>query len=196
MEGDTPAFLGLIPNGLNVPEHPGYGGWGGRYRHYIPEGTEEMHPIWTNASDTVGGADGETYTSPQATIWRWRMAFQNDYAARMQWTMEPDGGEVRPPVISAEQRHLHVKAGSPVALRVKLEENGCTDVNMKWYGYREAGTQSLSLPAICQEGKTEITFTAPEPDGQESEMHVIFEASTRTQPFMTRYYRFIITITV
>ena len=124
------------------------------------------------------------------------MAFQNDYAARMQWTMEPDGGEVRPPVISAEQRHLHVKAGSPVALRVKLEENGCTDVNMKWYGYREAGTQSLSLPAICQEGKTEITFTAPEPDGQESEMHVIFEASTRTQPFMTRYYRFIITITV
>lgn len=22
MEGDTPAFLGLVPNGLNAPEHP------------------------------------------------------------------------------------------------------------------------------------------------------------------------------
>lgn len=28
MEGDTPSFLGLIPNGLNDPSHPSYGGWG------------------------------------------------------------------------------------------------------------------------------------------------------------------------
>lgn len=31
MEGDTPSFLGLIPNGLGAPEHPEWGGWGGRY---------------------------------------------------------------------------------------------------------------------------------------------------------------------
>lgn len=35
MEGDTPAFLGLIPNGLNVAEHPNWGGWGGRYRQCL-----------------------------------------------------------------------------------------------------------------------------------------------------------------
>ena len=34
MEGDTPAFLSLIPNGLNEPEHPEWGGWGGRYELY------------------------------------------------------------------------------------------------------------------------------------------------------------------
>jgi len=28
MEGDTPSFLSLIPNGLNAPEHPNWGGWG------------------------------------------------------------------------------------------------------------------------------------------------------------------------
>src|SRR5688572_13555851 len=32
MEGDSPSFLYLIPNGLNTPEHPEYGGWGGRYQ--------------------------------------------------------------------------------------------------------------------------------------------------------------------
>ena len=37
MEGDTPSYLSLIPNGLNVPEHPDWGGWGGRYEKYIPE---------------------------------------------------------------------------------------------------------------------------------------------------------------
>ena len=31
MEGDTPSFLSLINNGLNAPERPDYGGWGGRY---------------------------------------------------------------------------------------------------------------------------------------------------------------------
>lgn len=122
MEGDTPSFLGLIPNGLNIPEHLEYGGWGGRYRHYIPEGIEERYPIWTNASDTVKGVDGEIYTSPQATIWRWRMAFQNDYAARMQWTLEPGSGRaVCPPVIRTEKSHLHVKAGSQVTLQANRD---------------------------------------------------------------------------
>src|SRR4030042_1469114 len=31
MEGDTPTFLYLIINGFNRPEHPDWGGWGGRY---------------------------------------------------------------------------------------------------------------------------------------------------------------------
>jgi len=31
MEGDTPSFLSLISNGLNEPDYPEYGGWGGRY---------------------------------------------------------------------------------------------------------------------------------------------------------------------
>jgi hypothetical protein len=37
MEGDTPAWLSLVPNGLNCPEHPDYGGWGGRYELYKPD---------------------------------------------------------------------------------------------------------------------------------------------------------------
>jgi Protein of unknown function (DUF1593) len=76
MEGDTPSFLGLIPNGLNAPENPNWGGWGGRYIWRQPYG--ETHPIWTQcgdlflrvtSADTVNG-----HTSDQATIWRWRQA--------------------------------------------------------------------------------------------------------------------------
>ena len=39
------------------------------------------------SQDTVAGVDGRVYTSDQATIWRWRKAYQNDFAARMQWTV-------------------------------------------------------------------------------------------------------------
>ena len=33
------------------------------------------------------GVDGKEHVSDQATIWRWREAFQNDFAARMTWTV-------------------------------------------------------------------------------------------------------------
>ena len=37
-EGDTPAFLGLIDNGLASAMSPAYGGWGGRYVWRQPHG--------------------------------------------------------------------------------------------------------------------------------------------------------------
>jgi hypothetical protein len=64
MEGDTPSFLSLIPNGLNHAEHPEWGGWGGRYELYQPEFSKmkkggsivtiapETRAIWTNAIDS------------------------------------------------------------------------------------------------------------------------------------------------
>ena len=94
MEGDTPSFLGLIDNGLNAYRRPDWGGWGGRYVYRQPYG--ETHAIWTqggdefkrvDSRDTVTGTDEKEHTSDQATIWRWREAFQNDFAARMSWTL-------------------------------------------------------------------------------------------------------------
>ena len=92
MEGDTPSFLNLIPNGLRSSQSPTFGGWGGRYELYQPKG--EDRPIFTNSEDTVfvgtgfGKIKGDKegiYKSNQATIWRWREAYQNDFAARMDW---------------------------------------------------------------------------------------------------------------
>ena len=94
-EGDTPSFLSLIDNGLASAMSPTYGGWGGRYvwRQFYGE----SRPSWTqggdafpgrdSSRDTVIGAGGGRYTSDQATIWRWRRAFQHDFAARMDWTI-------------------------------------------------------------------------------------------------------------
>ena len=49
----------------------------------------DSYPGRDSSRDTVTGADGTRYTSDQATIWRWRRAFQNDFAARMDWTIKP-----------------------------------------------------------------------------------------------------------
>ena len=80
MEGDTPSFLGLIDNGLNSYRRPDWGGWGGRYIYRQPYG--ESRSIWTQGGDTFSRVTSQDtvgiHVSDQATIWRWREAFQND----------------------------------------------------------------------------------------------------------------------
>jgi hypothetical protein len=117
MEGDTPSFLNLIGNGLSDPEHPDWGGWGGRYEFYTPRMRKwfqepETRPFWSDAEDEVLGVDGNWHTSNQATIWRWRSAFQNDFAARMDWTIKPYAEANHPPV--ARLAHSDRLTANPV----------------------------------------------------------------------------------
>jgi hypothetical protein len=86
-EGDTPTFLYLVQNGLSAPEHPNWGSWGGRYLLTDISATGNQ---FSDAVDRVVGADGKMYSSNHATIWRWRDAYQNDFAARIQWTLTSD----------------------------------------------------------------------------------------------------------
>jgi hypothetical protein len=123
MEGDTPSWLNLVPNGLNAPEHPDWGGWGGRYELYRPEDSSldttgftggvpvesEPRAMWTNAIDRfipyIANEYGRTIlpdsaviTSNKATLWRWREDFQNDFAARMDWCTKSFKEANHPPV--------------------------------------------------------------------------------------------------
>ena len=87
MEGDTPSFMPLIQNGLGHPDHPEWGSWGGR--HDLMDASNRSQ-TYAQVYDTVVGIDGEVYQSAPATIWRWRQAYQFDFANRMQWTIQSD----------------------------------------------------------------------------------------------------------
>ncbi|MEY2928011.1 MAG: hypothetical protein RL367_2488, partial [Pseudomonadota bacterium] len=143
MEGDTPSFLGLIPTGLDAPEKPNWGGWGGRYIQRQPYG--ESHPIWTQggdmfrrvtSADTVNGI-----TSDQATIWRWRQAYQHDFAARMDWTIKGYAHANHPPLIGpATGQVTIVKAGQALTLRApKVSDPDGHSLRYHWFVYAEAG---------------------------------------------------------
>lgn len=114
MEGDTPAFLNLIDNGLAGEISPSHGGWGGRYKLRKPSG--EPRPIWTNSPDTLT-VDGKSYTSPHATVWRWREAYQNDFAGRMDWCIagnRPDANHHPVAVVNgAEGKSIIAMTASP-----------------------------------------------------------------------------------
>jgi hypothetical protein len=141
-EGDTPTFLSLIQNGLTDLQKPEWGGWGGRYKLTDPSG-ESLH--YSDTADTVIGKDGRIHVGSQATIWRWREAYQGDFAARIQWTLTPNFKLANhAPVIvlngSAGIEALHIKVG--FAETVVLDASCSWDpdgdeLEYKWSHYRE-----------------------------------------------------------
>lgn len=152
MEGDTPTFLFLVNNSLGHPEHPDWGGWGGRYEFYTPPFRKwhlapETRPFWADAEDEVLGVDGRWHTSNQATIWRWRSAYQNDFSARMDWSVTTNyAGANHPPVARLNHPdHLAARPGD----RVNLSAAGSTDpdgdaLSYQWIYYGEAGTFTIA----------------------------------------------------
>jgi Protein of unknown function (DUF1593). len=202
MEGDTPAYLGLIPNGLNEPERPDYGGWGGRYRFYKPDKQQfklkEKYPIWTNATDTVQGINNNQYTSPQATIWRWREAFQNDFAARMDWTISNsyDNANHYPAIKLNHDLALTVHAGDYVDLDAKESRDPDGDIlYFNWLYYKEAGDCTEEIEIEYNHTAT-ARFQAPQiPNERKSlTLHVILEVKDNGSPSLTRYQRIIVTV--
>lgn len=152
IEGDTPSFMSLMNNGLVSYMNPTFGGWGGRYVWRQP--WLETRPYWTNSRgsrDTVAGMDGKSYTSDQATIWRWREAYQHDFAARMDWTIKDVSHANHNPdvVVNGVAGKAPVMLDATVGAPITLDAGGSTDrdgnrLRFAWFFYAEAGS---GLPA-------------------------------------------------
>jgi len=197
MEGDTPSFLYLVPNGLGDPEHPDYGSWGGRYGK-----VSEWDGIWTDTSDLVTGADGKVHQTNKATIWRWREAFQNDFAARIQWTLQGafKGANHAPRLaLNGTQGVTAVTMTALPGETVRLSAASSHDpdgdlVDYTWWQYREAEAVNRSPRVELQRGDPlETRFVVPEVT-EPTRFHIILEARDRGAPALTSYRRAIVSV--
>jgi hypothetical protein len=201
MEGDTPSFLGLIDNGLSDPEHPNYGSWGGRYELYTPRTQKwflepETRPIWTDAVDEVLGIDSNYHTSNKATIWRWREAYQNDFAARMDWTVKPFKQANHPPkAVLNHATILEVKSGETV----QLSAEGSSDpdgnkLSYEWMYYAEPGSYNRKEGIEIKDKKSiRASLIAPVVE-QPQTIHIILKVTDNGTPALTRYQRVILVV--
>ncbi|QHT72219.1 DUF1593 domain-containing protein [Rhodocytophaga rosea] len=214
MEGDTPSFLNLISNGLNDPEHPNYGGWGGRYELFLPKFEDsnqgqfrrenwpkdepETRPIWTNTNDSiVSQVDKKSYTGNRETIWRWRTEFQHDFAARMDWCTKSYKEANHPPVPKlAHSEQFTVKSGA----QFHLNADGTTDpdgdsMSYLWFQYPEAGTyKGIVSFRPYSPNLYDLPITAPVVDSPQT-VHFILKVTDKGTPALSSYKRVIVTVT-
>lgn len=152
MEGDTPTFLYLIQNGLGVSEQPSYGSWGGRYDKVNPSPVLNFNH-YSDSADVVIGKNNDSFHSNHATIWRWRDAFQNDFAARMQWSMPANVSKANHhPVIALNESTgvAPINITVPVGSTITLNATGTMDpdgdkLSFKWFQYKEPGTNDWNI---------------------------------------------------
>ncbi|MEX2514387.1 MAG: nucleoside hydrolase-like domain-containing protein [Cyclobacteriaceae bacterium] len=185
-EGNTPSFLGLIANGLNVPEKPEYGGWGGRYRLL-------RNRLYIDVPDFLNGKLNERHT-----VARWRPAFQNDFLARVKWGIAPYENANHNPIIilngleGMERMLLNKSQGD----WVELDATACHDpdgdaLNFNWYVYEEIYKPKTPILSAALEGKEKVKFKVPDiPDGEQ--IHIILEVTDKGTPSLTSYRRIMI----
>jgi hypothetical protein len=201
MEGDTPSFLNLVSRGLSDPEHPEWGGWGGRYDKMAPQ-----YGLYSNATDTATGVDGKRYTSNQATIWRWRQAYQDDFAARIAWTRTPkykNANHAPVVVLNGTDGFAPVTIAAKFGDTIALAADGTHDpdgnaLTYKWWIYDDAGSRETQ-PQLAVSDPRHAVLTVPAPtgaypgEGAQREVHVILEVWDDGAPALVGYRRAVIT---
>ncbi len=207
-EGDSPAFLHAIPNGLQSTESPNWGGWGGRYTrvkgntwldpvlekdYEYPEGRWYTKTAWGRGrlkQEIPNDSALRKYLRP---IWRWADAFQNDFASRADWCIKPFAEANHPPkVVTKNKNHIVMSPGRTL----KLSAEGTTDpdgdkLTYRWWQYKEAGTYFGDIDIQNADGPN-ATFISPKDAGEGIMIHIILEVTDDGTPQLTRYKRFVI----
>lgn len=217
VEGDTPAFLSLIPNGLNVAEHPEWGGWGGRYELYKPDFSKtkkggspveispETRAIWTDAIDNytpykhsdygrAAKKDTVSFKDNKATLWRWRNDFQNDFAARIDWcTQTYEEANHSPVAVLSHSSEITIKSGEGFGLDASNSNDPDGDsLSFLWFYYPEASTYKTAID-ISAENAHNVYIAAPKVDKKET-LHFILKVSDKGTPKLSSYKRIIVTV--
>ncbi len=197
--GGTTPWIGLANRGLYDPDHPGWGGWGGRF------GTTRQKDVWSrHASVKKDEADcapfsvfvpaADTWTDPQtgdkrtslyAPVWRWRQAMYNDLRCRMDWCVNPYGEANHNPIaaVAGDQTdrilRLKVEPG-PHTLDASASNDPDGDaLDFRWFLYAEAGTFTGDVP-LERSSQAKAAVRVPEA-ARGKQIHVILQVRDRSE---------------
>jgi len=182
-EGDTPSWLGLIPNGLHFPDHPEWGGWSGRVRVV---GTSR----WTcdGVVDRLPGDESEPRPE-MSTVHRWRAAVQASFAMRARRCVEPPGKVPVEPAVRLNGPVLRIaEPGKIMAIDAGTTRDALGGrLTWRWWIYHQAGT-AMRLPKLTATDQSACEVTIPD-GGLDGSVHLIGECHPEADPHLTGYAR-------
>lgn len=221
-EGDTPTFINLVNNGLRAYENPQWGGWGGRVRPggsglslfgppppIMPPDTSGvargLAPAGSDANKVVPRPEKPLDLSnfhlppvpPRTAAINARLltAAQNDFAARMKWSVTPTFSEANHPPVVKIKGPLAISAGrgGTVQLQAEVSDPDQNSVSVTWWQYNDAGTYPGDITFSDPTALT-TSFRVPDDAKPGQTIDVIVEATDNGTPPLTRYQRVVVTV--
>ena len=186
VEGDTPSFLYVLPNGLNDPEDPSQAGWAGYHQRGLC--ADSLTTAWTSWQEP-------TRSISVGYKQHFYPVELNDFMARMQWADKGEGN-VNPIVLingheGPSPLILHAKTGDTIRLDASKSYDPDNDViNFLWWQQPEIGTAKLSIDD-AESAITTVRFPA---DAAGQTLHIVCEVTDNGSFHLKSYQRIIIVI--
>jgi hypothetical protein len=201
-EGDSPAFMHVYPNGLNDPDQIDQGGWGGRFSFTKKAGIRSMSEVAKIKEDAEPQYDpyymyGNTDEGSDA-IERWDKGFNNDFAARMDWSNTEnyyDANHHPVAVLNGDNSRRVMEMTAFPGTFISLSAEGSSDpdgdaLKYAWSFYDEASSYERAVN-IEHSASSSAILEIPD-DAAGKDIHVVLELYDNGTPNLYAYRRMII----
>ncbi|MBL7186924.1 MAG: DUF1593 domain-containing protein [Phycisphaerae bacterium] len=198
-EGDTPAFMHVYPNGLNDPGQIDQGGWGGRFSFTKKANIKSMSGVKTEMRFAPYSMYGNTSDGAKA-IKRWSAGYNNDFEARMDWTMTSDYSKANHhpvAVVNGDTTRQVLEASASAGSSLTLSAAGSSDpdnnsLTYKWSFYQEPSSYKGPV-SIKNRSSASVTVVIPS-NASGKNIHMILELHDNGSPNLYAYRRVIINV--
>lgn len=185
VEGDTPSYMHVMPNGLSDPDVPTQVSWSGYFEFGM--GRDKV----TNSNTNYTGKPYEIGTKYFNYFYP---AIFNNFAARMDWAKDGKGNRNPVVIVDGDKSIKPIELVCKAGKKIKLDASKTFDpegdqFHYKWWIIPEAGTYSGKIEIADSESGI-ATVNVPSDSGGKK-FHVICEVTDNGVPNLTSYRRII-----
>ncbi|AHG88959.1 protein of unknown function DUF1593 [Gemmatirosa kalamazoonensis] len=202
-EGDTFTFFNLVANGLDAYHDDTPGGWAGHVTvnpasrsaaPRAPGGAATSIDSFMRSLEGIGPEGPATRPpSPQPNF---TPAAQNDFAARVQWSVTPRYADANhePTVTLQGSAHVSARPGETVRLAATVSDPDRNAVAVRWWRWKDVDTYpGDASPAEPTAPVTHLRVPDDALPGQT--IQLVLQATDDGTPPLTSYRRVVVTVT-